>query len=176
MDFHVLGFWRYTVWIKVLLPQILTELCRGFTKGNNEILHWKRELLIRNPQCVGVFGNMYIVLWLRFFLPWLRFFRAFFLSCKANARVKLAKTGHGPHSSRLVVICVILLLFVLFYVLFVTRWRSWLRHCATSRRVAVSIPDDITGIFHWHNPSGRAMALGLTQLLTEMSTRNISWG
>jgi hypothetical protein len=26
------------------------------------------------------------------------------------------------------------------------------------------------------NPSGRTMALGLTQLLTEMSTRNTSWG
>jgi len=25
----------------------------------------------------------------------------FFLSCKANARVKPAKTGHGPHSSKL---------------------------------------------------------------------------
>jgi len=43
----------------------------------------------------------------------------FFLSCKSNARVKLAKTGHGPHSSTLVVICVVRLLFVLFYVLFV---------------------------------------------------------
>jgi hypothetical protein len=39
----------------------------------------------------------------------------------ANARVKLAKTGHGPHSSTLVVICVVLLLFVLFYVLFVCK-------------------------------------------------------
>jgi hypothetical protein len=33
---------------------------------------------------------------------------------------------------------------------------------------------------HWNflltNPSGRTMALGLTQPLTEMSTRNISWG
>jgi len=36
--------------------------------------------------------------------PW------FFLSCKANARAKPAKTGHGPHSSKN---------FVLFYVLFV---------------------------------------------------------
>ena len=27
----------------------------------------------------------------------------------------------------------------------------------------------------WHNPSGRTMALGSTQPLTEMSTRNISW-
>jgi len=25
-------------------------------------------------------------------------FLCFFLSCKANARVNLAKTGHGPHS------------------------------------------------------------------------------
>ena len=38
-----------------------------------------------------------------------------------------------------------------------------------------SIPDGVTGIFHWHNPSSRIMALGLTQPLTEMSTRNISW-
>ena len=28
-----------------------------------------------------------------------------------------------------------------------TRWRSWLRHCTTSRKVAVSIPDGVTGIF-----------------------------
>jgi len=45
----------------------------------------------------------------------------FFLSCKVNARVKLAKTGHGQHSSTLVVICVVRLLFVLFYVLFVCK-------------------------------------------------------
>jgi len=28
-------------------------------------------------------------------------FPCFFLSCKANARVNLAKTGQGPHSSKL---------------------------------------------------------------------------
>ena len=55
-------------------------------------------------------------------------------------------------------------------------WRSWLRHCATSRKVAGSIPDGVIGILHWHNPSGHTMALGLTQPLAEMSTRNISWG
>jgi hypothetical protein len=33
---------------------------------------------------------------------------------------------------------------------------------ATSRKVVGSIPDDVIGIFHWHNPSGRTMALGLT--------------
>jgi hypothetical protein len=31
-----------------------------------------------------------------------------------------------------------------------------------SRKVAGSIPDDVTGIFHGHNPSGRTMALGLS--------------
>ena len=56
-----------------------------------------------------------------------------------------------------------------------TRWRSWLRHCATSLKVAGSISDGVIGIFHWHNPSGRTVALELTQPLTEMSTSNISW-
>jgi hypothetical protein len=39
---------------------------------------------------------------------------------------------------------------------FDSRWRNW--------------------NFHLHNPSGRTMALGSTQPLTEMSTRNISRG
>jgi len=48
----------------------------------------------------------------------LRFFRAyevfpcFFLSCRANARVNLAKTGHGPHSPKLMC-CSMYVLFVL---------------------------------------------------------------
>jgi L-asparagine transporter-like permease len=52
-------------------------------------------------------------------LPWLRFI-LIFLSCKANARVKLAKTGHGPHCSKLVngaVLCIVFFFFVLFCVL-----------------------------------------------------------
>jgi len=40
-----------------------------------------------------------------------------------------------------------------------TRWCNWLRHSATSRKVAFSIP----------------MVLELTQSLTEKSTWNISW-
>ena len=56
------------------------------------------------------------------------------------------------------------------------RWRRWLRHCATSRKVADSIPKGVIGVFHWHNPSGLTMALGSTQLLTEISTRSISRG
>ena len=55
------------------------------------------------------------------FLTVTEVFLCFFLSCKANARVKLAKTGHGPHSSTLVIIYVVRLLFVLFYVLFVCK-------------------------------------------------------
>ena len=42
-------------------------------------------------------------------------------------------------------------------------------------KAAVLIPDGVIGIFHWHNLSGRTMALGSTQSLTEMSTRNTSW-
>ena len=57
-----------------------------------------------------------------------------------------------------------------------TRSCSWLRHCARSRKVAGSIPDGVIGIFHRHNPRDRTMTLGSTQPLTEMSTRNISWG
>ena len=52
----------------------------------------------------------------------------------------------------------------------------WLRHCDTSSNVAGSIPDGVIGIFHWHNPSGRTMALGSTQPLTEVSTRDVCWG
>jgi hypothetical protein len=37
---------------------------------------------------------------------------------------------------------------------------GWLRHCATNQKVAGSIPYDVTGIFHRHNPPGRTMALG----------------
>jgi len=55
-----------------------------------------------------------------------------------------------------------------------TLWHSWLRHYAKSRKVEGSIPDP--PIFHWHNPSGHTMTLGLTQPLTEISTSNISLG
>ena len=36
---------------------------------------------------------------------------------------------------------------------------------------AGSIPGGVIEIFHLHNPSGRTMALGSTQPLTEMSKR-----
>ena len=43
---------------------------------------------------------------------------------------------------------------------------QWLRCWATNRKVAGSIPDGVIGIFHWHNPPDRTMALGSTQPLT----------
>jgi len=61
------------------------------------------------------------ILYSEVFLTLTEVLPCFFLSCKANARVKLAKMGHGPHSSTSVFICVVRLLFVLFYVLFVCR-------------------------------------------------------
>jgi len=62
---------------------------------------------------VCVLLNVYCTL-TKVFLTLTEVFPCFFLGYKANARVKLAKTGHGPHSSTLVVICVVRLLFVLF--------------------------------------------------------------
>jgi hypothetical protein len=52
----------------------------------------------------------------------------------------------------------------------------WLRHYATGRKVAGSIPVEVIGFFNWLNPSSRTVALGSTQPLTEMSTRNIHGG
>jgi hypothetical protein len=51
------------------------------------------------------------------------------------------------------------------------RWRSWLRHCATNRKVAGSMVSVgfFIGIIYG------TMALGSIHPLTEMSTRNISW-
>jgi hypothetical protein len=51
-----------------------------------------------------------------------------------------------------------------------------LRHYATSRKVTVSISDEVIGFFNRPNPSSRIMALGLIQPLTEMSTRNLPGG
>jgi hypothetical protein len=45
-----------------------------------------------------------------------------------------------------------------------------------SRKIAGSIPEEVIGFFNLPNPSSRPMALGSTQLLTEMSTRNLPGG
>ena len=48
------------------------------------------------------------------------------------------------------------------------QWCSWLIHLATSQKVADLIHDGVT--------VGHTLALGLTQPLTGMSTRDVSWG
>jgi hypothetical protein len=57
------------------------------------------------------------------------------------------------------------------------RWYcSCLRHCATSLKVAGSISDEVIRFFNSSNPTSRTRALGSTQPLTEMSTRNLPGG
>ena len=54
-------------------------------------------------------------------------------------------------------------------------WPCWLRHCATSREVAVSMFDGVIGIFNLPNPSGHAMTVTSTQPIIEMITGNSSF-
>jgi hypothetical protein len=55
-------------------------------------------------------------------------------------------------------------------------WYSWLRHCATSRNVVGSILYVAIDTFHRLTPPGFTMAVESMQSLTEMITRDISWG
>ena len=48
-------------------------------------------------------------------------FPCFLLSCKANAKVKPAKTGHGPHFSKTFCVVLCIVCFVSFCVLFVCK-------------------------------------------------------
>ena len=68
------------------------------------------------------------------------FFLCFFLGCKANARVYLAKTRHGPHSSNC---CVVLFIvcFVSFYVFFVCKYVLYFCHPVTTQL-------QLTNIYH----------------------------
>jgi hypothetical protein len=50
------------------------------------------------------------------------------------------------------------------------------RHYDENRKVGGSIPDEVIGFFKWTNPSSSTMALGSTQPLTEISTRNLPGG
>jgi hypothetical protein len=42
-------------------------------------------------------------------------------------------------------------------------------------KIAGSIPDEVTGFFNLPNPSSCTMALGSTQPVTEMSSKNLPW-
>jgi hypothetical protein len=52
------------------------------------------------------------------------------------------------------------------------RYRNCLRHYATIRKIPGSIPNEVTEFFN----SRRTVALLSTQLITEMSTKNLSGG
>ena len=81
------------------------------------------------------------------FLPWLGFFYphwafsmlfpCFFLSCKANARINLAKTAHGPHSPKL--LCCSMYFFVSFCVLFVCKCVLYYCHRVTTQLQLINI-------------------------------------
>jgi hypothetical protein len=49
-------------------------------------------------------------------------------------------------------------------------------HYATSRKIAGSIPDQVTGFLKWSNSSSRNRAPGSTKPLTEISTTNLLGG
>jgi hypothetical protein len=57
-----------------------------------------------------------------------------------------------------------------------TRKSSWLTHYTTSLKVAGSIPYVVIRFLNWSKSSSPTNALGSTQPLTEMSTRNLSGG
>jgi hypothetical protein len=57
-----------------------------------------------------------------------------------------------------------------------TRFYSWLKHYATSCKVAGSIVDEVIGFFNRPNCSSRTMALRSTQPLIEMITRKLPGG
>ena len=98
-------------------------------------------------QCNAILKLQHIAL-TEVFLTLTEVFPRFFLSCKTNARVKLAKTGHGPHSSKLVVICDVLLLFALFYVLVVCNCVLYYCHRVTTQLLLTNISYLISHIIY----------------------------
>ena len=79
--------------------------------------------------------------------------------------------------------CMELGLLLLLQISFIFSSSSLVRHGAVSwgtalqaGRSRVWFPVVSLEIFYWWNPSGRTMAQQLAQPLTDMSTRNISWG
>jgi hypothetical protein len=93
--------WRLMDNMKLLLICILRVLL------SQSFIFFRFYFFINVYMVLFLFNNViyvFLLLWLcilivYIWLPWLRVFPCFFLSCKANGRVKPAKTGHGPHSS-----------------------------------------------------------------------------
>jgi hypothetical protein len=67
-------------------------------------------------------------------------FPCFFLSCKANAKEKLTKTGHGPHLKKKKKLCCYIYCFVSFCVLFVCKCvlytaTGWQPNCNSNKYI-----------------------------------------
>jgi hypothetical protein len=92
-------------WLCLLKCHALWRI--NYTHFGTDQYIFKLTLWMTNPNT----ETRYVI----FYVP----FPRFFLCCMANTRVKLTKTGHGPHSSTLVCICVVRLLFV--FLLFVCK-------------------------------------------------------
>ena len=72
-------------------------------------------------------------------------------TCRANMKInKLLLLHLVGHPLYLFQWCTVKHTSNLYCSLSLPHIRSWLRHCATSREVAGSIPECVTGIFHWH--------------------------
>jgi hypothetical protein len=88
-------------------------------------------------------------------------FPCFFFSCKANARVILAKNGHGSHTSKLVFVLMLLVLlfygnFILFYVIlyysmyyFLLFYVSFVCICVQTTAISTSIFYMKTNTHYW---------------------------
>jgi hypothetical protein len=60
-----------------------------------------------------------------------------------------------------------------FSIVWGSQYHIWLRHYATSRKVAGRIPYEVIGFLNCPNPSSRTMVLGSAQPLAEMSAMNL---
>jgi len=83
-------------------------------------------------------------------------FPCFSLSCKANARVKSAKTGHGPHSSKIFVLLCVLFVYkcVLYYC---QRVATQLQLTNTYHVISYHIISYISLTLRWHSTEDRTL-------------------
>ena len=108
--------------ISITFPQIGTWVgtvnCDRLLWKRQWIFGWKAANLTTFLETVR-FSGVSLLLGVSFcFLDYPDWgFSVLFLICKANARVKLAKSGHGPHLFRIIVFCVVLVI-VLCYCLY----------------------------------------------------------
>ena len=56
-----------------------------------------------------------------------------------------------------------------------TAMAQWLRRSATNRKVAGSIPDGVTGIFHWYNPSELNDLYSSHNIVRVIKSRRMRW-